>query len=878
MEHPQSTVLAANDTLEELHADDRSNGYSDNELVETEYFHDLWLGAREYGGMWKWEYTGESLVDSDDSKKSSNNSKINKFKPAWVESYWEDDGEKCLNVYRRNLTESLFIGQPCNRTFGFVCESSPIGSEPKTMVVTHKGRKYALHNRLVTWTEAVASCRASGSYLAVITDLEEAWSIAAANITFHDLWLGGHLREYHWEWENTGQPLDFSPNVSTGYPPWIRVPQQPQHNCINLYSDSGRPYFVDRRCRELHGYVCEEAGSDENTSIVEYFGGHRYVFVNKHVTWSTAVESCRAMQGYLAVASDNDELRFIVNGTRDFHDVWIGGHMSNSHWEWDHTGQKLLTPSASPVTGSDIVNKLVPQWIRFPTRPVHDCLSVYRDNNNSAYLLDSRCNSQHTYVCEDVPVNQHKEMEIKQYKHRNYILVYERASWDEAVRVCHARGGYLAVPDDLEEARFLVSASADLHDVWVGGARKQYHPWEWTHTGRLIGAIIPWASQPRPAHDCVNLYRDRGSKPLLVARRCAQRFGFICEDTTDDDPVSQVIRFRGRNYFFSNQAETWETAVNICKSRGSYLAIVGDIDEADFIATVSPYFHDVWVGGSSVNGLWKWEHTGQTIPNKRPTKPLGKDGYPPWIGNTTRPGHDCLNVYRGADDTPSFIDRLCDEKHAYVCEEAPDTKNAESLQEFNGRIYKFYSRRVTWDHALEICKESGSYLAVVTEPDEAVFIARSGKDFHDLWVGGKLDYEKWEWDHTGQSISPHNSDPSVFPWWSREIPVVNNECLNIYRDDDSKPLFVDRHCSELKGFVCEEVGLLLAADTPSENQVLELNGNMYIFTPNKMIWSDAYDACMNNGSTLPVVLDSQTAIFLASAWSEAIVATPSVDA
>nr|CAD7417553.1 unnamed protein product [Timema poppensis] len=276
-----------------------------------------------------------------------------------------------------------------------------------------------------------------------------------------------------------------------------------------------------------------------------------------------------------------------------------------------------------------------------------------------------------TCLTATVPESTPTVPEVRFHKDRRYEFIFNRVSWDEADRVCHKKGGYLTIIDDMEEAYFLTNSS-ELHDTWIGASRKRGHPWYWTHTGEMLNtnvtdnAVDLFANRPqRIGYDCFNLFRDKNNKPLFVDRRCAQRFGFICEEVSEPQPIIELNSFRGRYYLFSSHLATWDDAVATCNRNGSYLAIVDDVEEAKFIVNASRYFHDTWVGGHRTHdGQWEWTHTGQEVPGPNDSRAFLR-----WINNLIRPNLDCVNIYRDSGNRPYFLERSCQEKHAFVCEE-----------------------------------------------------------------------------------------------------------------------------------------------------------------------------------------------------------------
>ncbi|XP_069688214.1 lymphocyte antigen 75-like [Periplaneta americana] len=816
-------------------------------------FHDLWIGGKQQDGKWIWNYTNEYIISGDSSADT--------YEPQFVNSSVKAKKDMCLNWYRESNKESYLIGRPCKEEYGFMCEGRPIGPTPKSQVADFNGRKYRLHDQLATWNDALEICSSLGGYLANVGDLEEAGNIIGVDEQFHDLWIGGHHYEDHWTWQNNEERIAPAVDNITSYPPWINSSTRPGHECLNLYSTNSEPKFVDRKCNEMHGFVCEEVGLKEDVKVVSKFSGHRYVFVAKRVKWHVALESCRAMRGYLAIISDSKELKFIVDGSRDFHDLWVGGHLVKGKWEWEHTGTQVLTPAIEVSSNSNVTKKEILPWLRFPTIPGQECLNVYRDNKNKPFLVDKKCSDLHAYICENVPETILSSRQVKYFQNRRYELFQDRVSWPEASSLCSLLGGYIAIIDSVEEASFLASASKDLSEPWIGAVRRYDGSWMWSHTEQGLppnsSAVPPFVNaESRPLHECASLYRDSFNKPMLVDRRCGHRFGFICEDTNEPESAVEVFEYRGHYYVFNSKMVTWEEASRICNKNGSYLTIIESLEEAQFIVSVSKNIHDVWVDGWCNKNMWEWRHTGQHIASK------AERVFPPWIHYPTRPDHNCLNIFRDSNSAPHFVDRKCSEKHVFICEEVDgSSKHHQEKFQYNGRTYLFSTEKVTWNKASEICEREGSYLAQVESSEEALFIIKAGRDFHDLWIGGRLSHENWEWDHTGQDI-PKDSGPGSFPQWVRVNSRLEHDCLNIFRSSNLEPLFIDRKCNETHGYVCEEADNIDGGENTIETLVFD--DHLFTFHAKRMTWSKAFDICADNDSTLPIITNKNVAQLLIS--------------
>ena len=91
--------------------------------------------------------------------------------------------------------------------------------------------------------------------------------------------------------------------------------------------------------------------------------------------------------------------------------------------------------------------------------------------------------------------------------------------------------------------------------------------------------------------------------------------------TTDISGFKSLGKFGNSQYFLSTDKKNWETASQICKSKGGYLAVLTSKDENDFVSSKltnrnEAYFFGFsgksdsifrWVTGESVNSFSNWE-------------------------------------------------------------------------------------------------------------------------------------------------------------------------------------------------------------------------------------------------------------------------------
>ncbi|CAG2068837.1 unnamed protein product, partial [Timema podura] len=92
----------------------------------------------------------------------------------------------------------------------------------------------------------------------MVTDMNEAIALTHVHPRYHDIWIGGHVREHSWAWEHTGEALSSTPSNKSKFPPWITFPQRQSFNCLSLHNHASSPKFIESKCAKRMGYACEE--------------------------------------------------------------------------------------------------------------------------------------------------------------------------------------------------------------------------------------------------------------------------------------------------------------------------------------------------------------------------------------------------------------------------------------------------------------------------------------------------------------------------------------------------------------------------------------------------------------------------------------------
>jgi cysteine-rich repeat protein len=253
--------------------------------------------------------------------------------------------------------------------------------------------------------------------------------------------------------------------------------------------------------------------------------------------------------------------------------------------------------------------------------------------------------------------------------------------------------------------------------------------------------------------------------------------------------------------------KNWGDARADCQARGGDLAAISTPAEHDFLEPKTTT--EAWIGGTdaATECVFAWSNGEPWHPNWYPGEP-----------NDFWDGEDCVTLYGPG----RFRDVGCETANDYFCERVPkgvcgdgivqpeeecDDANAvaddgcdnckvacaagEIKNEKNLHCYRVVTdAKKTWDDAKLAC-DNGSYLAVVTSPEEVAFLVPYLKD--KTWLGGR------------------RTPPSSYIWvtnepncWTAWIPGEPNyklgeNCIESWPDGK----WNDVECDWQKDYVCE---------------------------------------------------------------------------
>ncbi|XP_046897335.1 putative C-type lectin domain family 20 member A [Hypomesus transpacificus] len=177
---------------------------------------------------------------------------------------------------------------------------------------------------------------------------------------------------------------------------------------------------------------------------------------------------------------------------------------------------------------------------------------------------------------------------------REYFLVTEPASWNDAQQYCRSHHTDLAFIHTKEEANN-VSALGNGNLVWIGIHRDTQNHTLWYWSGRRTSTFTDWESgQPNDREgneDCGSAKTGGGWYDLP----CDKKINFVCYQET---PKVVLVK----------ENKTWEEALEYCRDQDSDLpSLLSEAEQSSAKKTTSEaQTSQVWTGLRFLAGQWLW--------------------------------------------------------------------------------------------------------------------------------------------------------------------------------------------------------------------------------------------------------------------------------
>ena len=203
--------------------------------------------------------------------------------------------------------------------------------------------------------------------------------------------------------------------------------------------------------------IWQKVNYDAAPDAKSEFRGNTYEFYTQKLSWDHAYKFCEKKGGHLVTINSKEENDFVVELTKDSNDsLWMGGRTQDHKvWYWI-TGEPFDYQNWSEGEPNNYGGN-------------QDVIKLYRsgkwDDDGSSYL--------HGFICEydsGIDLSKYEPVYKENYNDHAYWFFEDSVDWQTAKKICEAKGGYLAIPNDTDENAFILSGinNTTKEETWIG--------------------------------------------------------------------------------------------------------------------------------------------------------------------------------------------------------------------------------------------------------------------------------------------------------------------------------------------------------------------------------------------------------------------------
>ncbi|XP_039746854.1 secretory phospholipase A2 receptor-like isoform X2 [Pararge aegeria] len=272
-------------------------------------------------------------------------------------------------------------------------------------------------------------------------------------------------------------------------------------------------------------------------------------------------------------------------------------------------------------------------------------------------------------------------------------------SWNDAKEKCDMEGAQLFYPDDDDEAIAVIAhwnSTQPFSWIFIGVSTPNVKEVFETVDGFPVAEVYDrWGpGEPNDAggiEGCVVMRRDG----TLNDDNCAKKFPFICKKTLESlewnnycnipDMAYEFNEKLGKCYKFHLNPMNWTDAYKVCDSEQSYLAIINDDKEAEYMTNLTSRAPKDKVEGNYLRGAvhlgFKNNKGWKTIKGMT----LRDSGYSKWGGGQPDGGDKelCGSMFYNGH----LNDISCGQNMFFICEHEIDILSTDYALRF-GEVFK----------------------------------------------------------------------------------------------------------------------------------------------------------------------------------------------
>uniref|UniRef100_A0A3P9CYI8 Mannose receptor, C type 1b n=1 Tax=Maylandia zebra TaxID=106582 RepID=A0A3P9CYI8_9CICH len=249
-------------------------------------------------------------------------------------------------------------------------------------------------------------------------------------------------------------------------------------------------------------------------------------------------------------------------------------------------------------------------------------------------------------------------------------------------------------------------------------------------------------------------------------------------------------------YLYRNETKKWSDAQKACGKEGGDLVSIRNVEDQSFIISQLGYAStdELWIGlnDRKRERLFVWS-------DHSPVSYTSWDSQEPTV---TSEQEDCVLI-RG--ENGNWADRVCDEKHGFICMKTSDSEPSGDEVELNGwkrhgsYCYFVGIETKTFHEANDDCKSSNSYLAdVSTGVDNTFLVSLVGlRPEKHFWIGlsNLKNREYFMWTNNAYARYTH---------WNTHMPGHVQGCVAM-ATGHSAGLWDVLPCTNKEKYICKHL-------------------------------------------------------------------------
>uniref|UniRef100_A0A3Q0R9F3 Mannose receptor, C type 1b n=1 Tax=Amphilophus citrinellus TaxID=61819 RepID=A0A3Q0R9F3_AMPCI len=421
-------------------------------------------------------------------------------------------------------------------------------------------------------------------------------------------------------------------------------------------------------------------------------------------------------------------------------------------------------------------------------------------------------------------------------------------TWDQADASCR------------QQSATLLSIRNPEEQAYVSGEVTKSVIFNFYHYGTLGHPVS------NPGHTCGII--DGAVQYSWQSSKCNKKLGYICYSKGPLTPPTEAtetgfcsapwIPYNGHCFYLNRtKTKTWSDAQKACRKEGGDLVSIHNVEEQSFIVSQLGYAptDELWIGLNyrKTKKMFVWaDHSDVRYTSWGPHEPT-----------VTSDQEDCVLI---KGENGNWADRVCKEKHGFICMKMSDSERSGEEVELNAgcktgwKRHGYYCYFVgtetkTFDEANLDCKSSNSYLADVPAGVDNVFLVslvglRPEKHF---WIGlsNRKYIEYFMWTNNGSVTFTH---------WNTHMPGHKQGCVAMATGSHAG-LWDVLPCTNKEKYICKHLaeGAVLTPAPPTTPTLSCADGwtkmqgrhSCYkMFSENKTTWYEARDYCRAIGGDL----------------------------